>query len=305
MVRTDEGVASTPRPVIGTEAFAATDWLLLTATALMWGSSFVWMEIALRSFAPALIALIRVVFGLATLSLFPKARGRVDRADLPTIALLGVLWMGLPFLLFPIAQQWIDSSLAGMINGGVPIFAGVVAAILMRRWPSPTTLLGIGVGFAGVVAVSWPAVQGVDSSGLGVALVLLATAMYGVALNFAAPLQKRYGALPVLLRVQLVALAVTIVPGVIGATNSSFEWKSLLALVPLGCFGTALAFVGMTTLVGRVGPARGSVTIYFLPVVAIVLGAVFENESIAAISLAGTALVLFGAYLAGRTPAKT
>jgi drug/metabolite transporter (DMT)-like permease len=108
----------------------------------------------------------------------------------------------------------------------------------------------------------------------------------------------------VLLRVQLVALAVTLVPGLLGLSSSTFEWKSFLALVPLGCLGSALAFVGMTTLVGRVGPARGSVTIYFVPIVAIALGVVVENETIAAISLAGTALVLFGAYLASRTPAK-
>lgn len=268
----------------------------------MWGSSFVWMEIALQSFTPPLIALIRVVFGIATLSLFPRARTKIERADWRPIIILGFLWMALPFLLFPIAQQWIDSSVAGMINGAVPIFAGIVAAIIMKRLPTRTTMLGIATGFVGVIAVSWPASQGADASLLGVALVLLATAMYGISVNIAAPLQRRYGALPVLLRTQLVALGVTLVPGLLGATRSEFDWQSLLALGPLGCFGTALAFVGMTTLVGRVGPARGSVTIYFVPIVAIVLGAVFENESIALISLAGTALVLFGAYLASRTP---
>lgn len=264
-----------------------------------------WMEVALEAFAPATIALIRILFGLITLSLFPKTRTPIERSDFPAIGLLGFLWMGIPFLLFPIAQQWIDSSVAGMINGGVPIFASVVAAFVIRRWPSPTTVVGVLVGFVGVVAVSWPAAQDAESSGLGVALVLIATIMYGVALNIAAPLQKRYGALPVLLRVQLVALGVTIVPGLIGLSSSTFDWTSLLAIVPLGCFGTALAFVGMTTLVGRVGPARGSVTIYFVPIVAIVLGAVFEDETIAPISLAGTALVLFGAYLASRKPAVT
>jgi drug/metabolite transporter (DMT)-like permease len=71
-------------------------------------------------------------------------------------------------------------------------------------------------------------------------------------------------------------------------------------MIPLGCLGTGLAFVGMTTLAGRVGAARGSVTIYFIPVVAIALGLLFRDETIAIVSLVGTALVLFGAYLTSR-----
>ena len=291
-------------PVTGTQAFAATDWLLLAGTAAMWGSSFIWMEIALRSFAPTTIAMLRVIFGVATLAMFPQARVKVERADLPAVVALGILWMGVPFILFPIAQQWIDSSVAGMINGAVPIFASIVAAVVLRRWPRIVTMAGIAVGFIGVLAVSWPVARGADSSALGVSLVLLATLMYGISINIAAPLQQRYGALPVLLRAQFVALGVTLIPGVIGLADSSFRLTSLLAIVPLGCLGTALAFVGMATLVGRVGPTRGSVTIYFVPVVAIVLGAAFENEQIATLSLVGTAFVLLGAYLAGKKPMK-
>mgnify|MGYP006164663335 CR=1 FL=1 len=87
----------------------------------------------------------------------------------------------------------------------------------------------------------------------GALLVLLATICYGIALNVVAPLQRKYGALPVLLRVQAVAIVLTLVPGTIAATDSTFSWASLLVLVPLGCLGTGLAFLAMSTLVGRVG----------------------------------------------------
>ena len=106
-----------------------------------------------------------------------------------------------------------------------------------------------------------------------------------------------------LLRVQLVALAVTLIPGLFGLADSHLDISSVAAVVPLGCLGTALAFVTMTTLVGRVGPARGSVTIYFVPVVAILLGGFLRNEDISVISLSGTALVLIGAFLASRRQA--
>jgi drug/metabolite transporter (DMT)-like permease len=281
-------------------AFSTTDWLLLTGIALTWGSSFVWIEIGLEAFAPTVITLVRVLLGIAALGVFRKARAPVQREDLRAIALLGFLWMALPFLLFPIGQQWIDSSLAGMINGGVPIFAAVFSSLFLRHPLSAKTIAGIAVGFAGVLAVGWPAVQGTRATAAGAALILVATMSYGVAVNLAVPLQRKYGALPVLLRAQLVALAVVLVPGLVGLGHSHFEWASLGAMVPIGCLGTGLAFVWMTTLVGRVGAVRAAITIYFVPVIAIVLGAVFRDEKIALVSLAGTFFVLAGAFLTSR-----
>ena len=304
MATNTEAIArSEPRPTLGLQAFSSTDWLLLVGIALTWGSSFVWIAVGLEAFSPPFITLLRIAFGAATLAFFRQARSPVERRDWPAIALLGVIWMAAPLMLFPIAQQWIDSSLAGMINGGTPLIAAFVAALIIRRRPPAKTILGIALGFGGVVAVSWPAVQGSPATALGVGLALLATILYGIALNVAVPLQRRYGGLPVLLRVQLVALALTLVPGLIGATDSTFDWASLGAMIPLGCLGTGMAFVWMATLIGRVGAARGSITIYFVPVVAIVLGAVFRSESISFISLVGTALVITGAFLASRTQA--
>lgn len=285
----------------GSRAFSLSEWGLLAAIAAMWGSSFLLIEVALDALAPAAITLLRVGFGLLTLVWFKKARTPIERADWRPIALLGIFWMAGPFLLFPIAQQWIDSSLAGMINGGVPVFASLVAAASTRRVPRTQQIVGILIGFGGVIAVGWPAVQGARSSALGVGLVLLATVSYGIAINIAVPLQRRYGSLPVLLRAQCVALAITIGPGLWALSRSSFNLESVAATVPLGVFGTGLAFVAMTLLVGRVGAARGSIAVYFVPVVAIALGAQLRDESIAALSLAGTALVLFGAYLTSRS----
>src|SRR5690606_3236896 len=142
------------------------------------------------------------------LAVFPRARRPVAREDLPRVALLGVVWMGIPLILFPIAQQWIDSSVAGMINAAVPILTAVWSMVLLRRLPGVLQRWGLVVGFAGILAISWPNLQGSSATALGVALVLTAVVLYGLAANLAVPLQQRYGALPVLLRSQLVALAV-------------------------------------------------------------------------------------------------
>ena len=306
MVQTNERIVerAPTTTALSLDAFSAKDWALLTATALTWGSSFVWIDIALNAFHPTLITLLRITFGMTMLALVPKARTPVARADLRPIAVLGLLWIAFPMLLFATAQQWIDSSLAGMVNGAMPIFAAIVSAIMLRRMPPAKALVGIGIGFVGVLAVTYPAAQGSSATLLGVALVTIATICYGISVNIAAPLQQRYGSLSVVLRAQMVAFGLILIPGLIGATDSSFEWTSLAALVPLGCLGTGLAFVWMSTLVGRVGAARGSVTIYFVPVVAIVMGAAFRSESIAALSLAGTALVIVGAFLASRSQRK-
>ena len=156
------------------------------------------------------------------------------------------------------------------------------------------------VGFAGVVAISWPEVQGSQTTTLGTALVLLAVACYGLAVNLAVPLQQRYGALPVLLRAQLAALVLLAPFGLWSLPGSHFEWRSALAMLPLGLLGTGLAFVLMTTLVGRVGGPRGAVATYFIPVVAIALGVIFLDERVAAVALLGTGLVLGGAWLTSR-----
>jgi drug/metabolite transporter (DMT)-like permease len=266
----------------------------------MWGSSFVWIEEGLEAFPPALITLLRIALGAATLAVFPRARAQVDRKDLPRIALMGLVWMAAPFLLFPIAQQWIDSSLAGMINGATPIFAAGIAAIIARAMPRPLQIIGLILGFIGVVGVGWPAFDNARSTALGVILVLLAAFLYGIAINLAVPLQHRYGSLPVLLRAQVFAVAMTAIPGLISLPDASFEQTSALAMVPLGALGTGLAFVFMTTLVGRVGPSRGSITVYFVPLVAVALGPLVRDENLEAISLVGMVVLLIGAYLASR-----
>ena len=281
--------------------FGLSDWGLLAAIALMWGSSFLLIEIALESFPPQIITVLRLFFGASILVWFRQARVPIERDDWRPLILLAIFWMAAPFLLFPIAQQWIDSSLAGMINGGVPVFASSFAAIATRRVPGARQIVGISIGFIGVLVVSWPAVQGAEATALGAALVLAGTISYGIAINIAVPLQQRYGSLAVLLRTQGIALALTLVPAVLSLPDASFGVPSLVATIPLGIFGTGLAFVLMATLVGRVGAARGSITIYFIPIVAIALGAFFRNETIAFISLIGTALVLLGAYLTSRS----
>lgn len=282
-----------------TTRFAPRDWAMLAGVSLTWGASFLFIDVGLEHFSPVLVAFGRVAFGALTLSAFPGVRRPVPRSDWPLIVAMAVTWMAVPFTCFAIAQQWIDSSLAGMINAATPLFVALVAAAAVRQLPTRMQAGGLVVGFAGVVAVSLPSI-GEGSNALGIGLVLLAALLYGFAFNIAAPLQRRHGALPVIWRAQLVAVVLMLPFALVGATESTFGWDSLLAVAALGSLGTALAFFWFTTLIGRVGSTRGSVAIYLVPIVAILLGAALLEETIHPAAVLGTALVLAGAYITSR-----
>ncbi|GMQ93946.1 MAG: DMT family transporter [Acidimicrobiia bacterium] len=294
--------SSLPTAAHGTnmDSFGLQEWGLLTGVALIWGSSFLFMAIGLDTFKPGVITLTRVILGAATLALVPKARTPLDRGDLGRVALLGVIWIGIPLSIFPIAQQWIDSSVAGMLNGAVPIASAIWATLLLGRLPGWKQLVGIGIGFVGIVAISVPEIRDSSATALGTLLVVVAVILYGLSTNMAVPLQQKYGALPVLFRAQLAALVIVVPFGLVQIPGSSWSWPSALAMVPLGVLSTALAFVFMSKLVGRVGGPRGSIAIYFVPVVAIALGVIFRNEIVEPIAIAGAAFVLLGAWIASR-----
>ncbi|WP_460688187.1 DMT family transporter [Mycolicibacterium hippocampi] len=276
------------------------DWGLLAGAAVGWGSSFLFIDIAVEHFRPGLVAFLRVLFGALVLAAMPGARRAVARSDWPLIALLGVVWMAAPFVLFAFALQWIDSSVAGMINAAAPLFTAVVAGLVVRRLPDRNQIVGLIVGFVGVVTISGLTTRGGETTGAGIVLVVLATLLYGCAYNLAGPLQRRGGALPVIWRAQLVSLVVLAPLGGLSLPSSNFAWSSLLATIALGAVSTALAYVGFATLVGRVGATRASVAVYLLPVVAIALGWAVRDEPIYRESLVGTVLVLAGAYLTSR-----
>ena len=294
--------SSLPATARGTNvhAYTLTDWALLAAIASIWGSSFLFMEIGLRAFEPGVITLARIALGAATLSLLPRARASVEREDWLRIAFLGTVWIAIPLLIFPIAQQWTTSSVAGMINGAMPVFTVLWAIYLMRRLPGWRQLLGIGLGFVGMLLVFVPELDVGGDVLIGALLVVVAVAFYGLAANLSVPLSQKYGSLPVVFRAQLVALLIVAPIGLWQLSGSSWSTESALAMLPLGILGTGAAFALMATLTGRVGGPRASVAIYFLPVVAIVLGVVVLGESVAPIALAGVLLVMAGAWIASR-----
>ena len=283
------------------DAFTPIDWAMFGTLGLIWGSSFLLMAIGLDSFHPGFVALLRIVAASLFLYSIPRIRnGRIDRADRGRVILIGFTWVALPFTMFPIAQQWIASGVAGLINGTTPIFAAVVASILLRTLPGRLQRVGLLMGLAGIVLIALPSLKAGSSEAIGILLALVAAAAYGVSINISIPLVQKYGSLPVMSRVIWAAVPMVLPYGIYGLTQSGFSVPSLAATVAVGLFGTGIAFLIAGRMGASIGATRSSFVAYVIPVVALILGIVFRDEVISPLALAGIALVLVGAFLASR-----
>ena len=149
------------------ERFTSHDWALFVSVSCIWGASFLFIDIGLDAMPPGLITLLRVGLGAAALALVPRQRVAYGRSDLRRIVLLSVVWVAIPFTLFPIAEQHVSSSVAGLLNGGTPIFAATFAALIYHQRPSRAVLAGIGTGLVGVILISVPSI-GEGSSQAGI-----------------------------------------------------------------------------------------------------------------------------------------
>jgi drug/metabolite transporter (DMT)-like permease len=278
-------------------SFHLTDWGQLALSALIFGSAFLGIALALESLSPGTVAFGRAALGAAALALVPASRCRILRVDWPRLALASLLGMAIPGLLFVFAQERISSALAGMLVSALPIVTAVVAAIETRTWPRRTRWLGLAVGFVGIVLLTAPDLTSGGTETVGVVLVLIGVTCYAIASTLYAPLQQTYGSMRVAM--WLVALsAVMLSPvGVLGLRDSSFEWTSVLALAVLGVVGTGLVWAIYLGVIGRVGAVRASVAGYFVPIVALLLGVVVLDEEILAVQVVGVLVALLGGYL--------
>jgi drug/metabolite transporter (DMT)-like permease len=267
---------------------------------LIWGSSFLLIKLGLEAFHPGLITWLRVGLGALILLVLPAGRARIAREDRRRVLLLSIVWVGIPFTLFPLAQTHINSAVTGLLNGATPIFTGLVAALFFNRTPRGPQRLGLAIGFLGIALVGTGSSAEGGTAIVGVLMVLTATLCYGFATNLAGTVQRKYGSVTVMAQMLALGTLWTTPFGLYGLARSDFAWGSAAAIAVLGLVGTGLAFTFMASLVGRVGGPRASFITYLIPVVSLFLGAVFLSESVVPLALVGVVLVLGGAVLASR-----
>lgn len=285
--------------------FGVTDWLLSLGMALTWGSSFLLIDIIIRFAPTTFVPFGRSFFGMVALFFVPGSRNKIAPEHRRKIWVLGLIWMALPFFLFPIAERTVASSIAGMMNGALPIVVIVVTSFWIRTKPSGQRLIAVLVGFLGIVLIAVPSINDGSSADIkGIFYLLAALICYAVALNMARPLQAIYSPATLMLRVVSISTLLSAPLGLFALRSTTFTMSLFAATVVLGALGSGIAFLLFGTLLKRTGTVRAMIPTYFTPIVGTFLGVLFNDEKVLALSLVGMLIVIFGAWLTSR-PEKT
>lgn len=284
---------------------SAQDWLLFVALGFFWGSSYLFIKIGVDAgLQPFSLVTLRLFIGLLLLvAVVAVARERLPRrpAMYGHLLVIGIFSVALPFSLITWAEQSVDSTLAAVINGGVPLFTIVIAAsVLPDEGFTAPRIVGLLVGFAGVAIL-----VGFDPGVLAGTSVVPALALVGSTLSYAvgAVYARRFlhGLRPMITATFEVTFALVIVAvlavTVGGGITLPGSVDALVAVLWLGLLGSGLAFLVFFRLLGRWGATRTSMVAYLLPVFGLALGAIVLGEPLDIRLIAGTALVVAGIAL--------
>jgi drug/metabolite transporter (DMT)-like permease len=273
--------------------------LMLAGLAAIWGSSFMFIELALRDLAPSTLILLRMASGALALGVYIAARGRSFAALRPYVlplALLGLVNTAVPFFLIAWGQQYIDSGLASIFNASAPLFTALFALGYDRsQRVAGSRLAGLVLGFAGVIALVGFELTGGERAVAGGLAVVGAGACYAIGGLYAG---RRFPGLPPSLVAfgALVWSTLFVLPiGV--AQGSAIGWEALLSVLYLGVLATGVAYLLYFGLIAGAGAAKAVLVTYLVPSLALMYGAVFLGEEVTAVALLGLALVLAGVAL--------
>jgi drug/metabolite transporter (DMT)-like permease len=274
------------------------------ALALIWGSSFLFIEIAVRELHPLYVTVGRVASGALTLLValwFTRARLPRDPRVWGHLAVVGAVGVAIPFTLFGYGEQRVSSLLAGIWNATTPLVVLPVAVLVFRtERMTARRVAGILLGFAGVLVVLgvWEGVGGTELTGQ--LMCLGAAVCYGIAI----PYQRRFLtglpdsgiSIPAGQLIMALAQLLVVAPLVAGAppAPAALSTDVVGSVLALGALGTGLAFVLNFRVIKVAGASASASVTYLLPVVATVLGVVVLREHLSWHQPVGAVVVLAG-----------
>lgn len=268
------------------------NYLLLAGIALIWGSQFVFTELALFSIPPLTVAASRILVGALTLSLLaycftqktPACEKVGVRSLFSTYFVISVFEAVLPFFLVAYGQQHVDSGLAAILMGTIPLFTLVFAATLIpgTKWQLPA-ILSVIVGFIGIITLVGPDInQGWNANLIGQFSILGAAMSFSLSLIL---LKKLPATIPPLISVRNIMLMASIPMVSLSLIldqpwNLPFTHSILLSLFVLGAFGAGIVYLMYMVLILRAGPTFASLSNYLVPPVGVAIGFIFMNEDL-------------------------
>lgn len=275
-------------------------------TGIVWGSSFLFMKVALGGLSPAQVVWSRLVLGALALGIFVAVRReRLPRA-LPTwmhLTVVATTFCVVPFLIFSWAQQHVSSGLASIYNATTPLMTAVMAwAVFRVEKLKPVQVIGILVGILGVMVIIAPW-QGLDAGqSLGAQLAILgATACYGFSLAYMRRFLGDSGVSALVfsfLNIGLAAGIMVLLTPVLVLTPMRLDPWIIGSVALLGFLGTGLAYVWNQNVLRAWGPTRASTVTYITPVVGVTLGILILHEEIGWNEPIGALVVFAGILLA-------
>ena len=286
-------------------------WFAFILLGVIWSSSFLWIKIAVQEVSPITLVAFRALFGL----LFTVIVVLIQRIPLPRtfrewlpILLLGVTNIAIPFLLISWGEQSIDSAVAAILDSTVPLFTIIIAHFLLHddKMTVPK-VLGLLLGFAGVIVLMSKDIGISIGPILGQAAVVLACVFYAISLVFARRFTENTSGVlrsagPLLSSTVIMWLTAFIIERPIKFPLLPITW---IALIWLGVLGSGLAFVLNFYLIHEIGPTRTSMVTYIFPLGGVLLGVTFLGEHLSWQLLVGGALVIASLAVANWQPKET
>jgi drug/metabolite transporter (DMT)-like permease len=295
------------------------EWFIVLALGVMWGSSYLFIKLAVDSFGTFTLIAFRLLIGAAFLWLvvvMSRTTLPRDRRIYGHLLVMAVINITIPFALITWAEQSVDSALAAIINATVPLFVLVIAPMFLPDEPIRVNgVVGLAVGFMGVVLIVSPGLTSADGNPLGELALLGSSVTYAIGNVYNR--RNVRGLAPLVPAVFQVTFALIIVAVLALVLERPWETaqpdaEAWFSVIWLGIFGSGMAYLAYFRLLGRWGATRTALVAYLLPVVGIVLGYLVLQEPIGPSLLAGTALITVGVALVngrwgrralyGRTP---
>jgi drug/metabolite transporter (DMT)-like permease len=277
------------------------DFIVLAA---LWGSSFLFMRLAVVEFGAVPTAAVRVA--VAAVFLLPlmlwKGHGALFRKHWWKVCLIGIPNSALPFALFSFALLSITTGLSAILNATVPLFGALVAWWWLKDRPTGSRVLGLMVGFVGIALLAWDKASfKPDASGVAPAWAVIACLVATLSYAIAASGTKRYlTGLPPLLTATGSQVGATLglaLPALWLWPDQMPGGQAWLALVALGVLCTGVAYILYFRLIEQTGPARALAVTFAVPVFAILYGALFLGERVTPWMIVCGVVIVFGTAL--------
>lgn len=280
---------------------------VLTILAAIWGAAFLFVEIGVAEIAPATLVSVRLLLASAVLLIVLYASGqhlRVGKRAWWDFLAVGLIGLTIPFLLITWGQQYVTAGMAAILITATPLFSILLAYFWVQEALTLARMVGVTVGFLGVIVVIGVDELRFDSAATWGELAVIASALcYAIAGLYG---QRAFRGMPAMIPAtgQQITGALLTLPFALVFDGLPTAWPSLGAIgavVVLAVVCSAVAYILMYWLIDRIGATRMSLVSYLVPVFALVYGALFLSETITPIKLLGLGLVFLGVMMANGT----